>query len=220
MKKTMMMAAIFAVAAVAGASLTGCGSAARTNTATKAVNLSMPVVNADTAAEKPAATAAMEAAPAVAAPTEAVTEAATEAPKTAAKAETTTAKKAAKETKTETTESRDADFKWFTTGVYRVSTEDSDLDTYYVFSDKSNGRVDTVSGIGIAFTYTQSRSGVVFYMGEYADPNVMTITDASMNAFTGTMYGHTYTFTRVQDADPAPSRLKAARRFGLTSSGA
>ena len=206
MKKTMMMAAIFAMAAVAGASLTGCGSAARTNTATKAVNLSMPVVNADTAAEKPAAAAteaATEAAPAVAAPTEAVTEAATEAPKTTAKAETTTAKKAAKETKTETTESRDADFKWFTTGVYRVSTEDSDLDTYYVFSDKSNGRVDTVSGIGIAFTYTQSRSGVVFYMGEYADPNVMTITDASMNAFTGTMYGHTYTFNRVQDADPA-----------------
>ncbi|MCR5060905.1 MAG: hypothetical protein K6A80_07760, partial [Saccharofermentans sp.] len=117
MKKTMMMAAIFAVAAVAGASLTGCSSAARTNTATKAVNLSMPVVNADTAAEKPA-TAATEAATAaaVAAPTEAVTEAATEAPKTTAKAETTAAKKAAKETKTEATESRDADFKWFTTG--------------------------------------------------------------------------------------------------------
>nr|MCR4644509.1 hypothetical protein [Oscillospiraceae bacterium] len=85
MKKTMMMTAIFAMAAVAGASLTGCSSAARTNTATKAVNLSMPVVNADTAAEKPAAAATEASTEAAAVSTEAATEAptaaATEAPK-------------------------------------------------------------------------------------------------------------------------------------------
>ena len=203
MKKTMMMAAVMTMAALTAVSFTGCGSTARTNTAAKATKPAMPVVSADTAAEKPV-TAATEAA---AAPTEAATaaatEAATEAPKAAAKAETTTAKKAAKETKTETTEPRDADFKWFTTGVYKVSVDGSELDTYYVFSDKQNGRVDTVSGIGIGFTYEQNRNGVIFHMGCNDDTTILTITDASMNTFSGTMYGYNYTFTRVQDADPA-----------------
>ena len=115
-------------------------------------------------------------------------------------ADTVAVQQAANET---AAEYRDADFKWFSTGVYRLSTEGSDLETYYVFSDNQNGRVDTVSGIGIAFTYTQSRSGVVFNMGSSADPNLMTIEDASINTFTGTISGHTYTFTLVQDADPA-----------------
>ena len=37
----------------------------------------------------------------------------------------------------------------------------------------------------------------------------MTIEDASMNVFQGTISGHTYTFTRVQDADPATFDAKA-----------
>ena len=40
-------------------------------------------------------------------------------------------------------------------------------------------------------------------MGSSADLNLMTIEDASMNTFTGSISGHTYVFTRVQDADPA-----------------
>ncbi|MCR4645776.1 MAG: hypothetical protein K5695_10285 [Oscillospiraceae bacterium] len=208
MKKTMMMAAVMTMAALTAVSFTGCGSAARTMTAAKAAKPVNPAVSAKTAAVKPAPAAteaATEAATAAVAavPTEAVTEAATEAPKAPAKAETTTAKKAAKETKTEPTESRDADFKWFTTGVYKVSVDGSELDTYYVFSDKQNGRVDTVSGIGIGFTYEQNRNGVIFHMGCDDDTTLLTITDASMNTFSGTMYGYNYTFTRVQDAEPA-----------------
>ena len=209
------------MAAFAGASLTGCGIAAP-HTATTAMNVKMPVVFADPAAMEsaPAQTVPATEAPTTvtaettqttaAAPAHASAETALTAPATTAtttaKAETTqttTAKNPAKETTTETNASRDADFKWFTTGVYRVSTDGDDLDTYYVFCDQKNGRVDTVSGIGIAFTYTQNRSGVVFSMGEYADENVLKMEDASMNQFTGTMFGHTYTFTRVQDANPA-----------------
>ena len=202
MKKTMMTAAILSVAALTAASFTGCGSIARTNSAAKAPSPAMPVVSAETAA---AVMPAAEAAPA-AVMTEAAAQEAAEAATAAASTEPAkemTAQKAAKETRTDPTEPRDADFKWFTTGVYRVSTEGCELDTYYVFSDDQNGRVDTVSGIGIPFTYTQSRSGVVFYMMDHKDGDVMKIVDASMNAFTGTMGGSTYTFNRVMDADPA-----------------
>ena len=214
MKKTMMMAAILGVTALTAASFTGCSSAPRTISATNPAKQAMPSVSVETAVAVKPTVVATEAT------TEAATEAAinnttiavistepvTEAPTSPAKAETapaTTAPAAAKETTTETTESRDADFTWITSGVYKVTTEGSELGTYYVFSDKQNGRVDTVSGIGIGFTYEQNRNGMVFHMGCNDDTTVMNINDALNGTITGTMYGRTYTFTLVNGADPA-----------------
>ena len=201
MKKTMMMAAI-----LLAATLTGCGSAARKAAPTQTVKQTMPRAAAITAettttattttvSTKPATEAATVATTAYAVP-------ATTAPTTTTSKPTTTTADTAEITTKQTTTSRDADFTWFYKGVYEVSTEGNTLGTYYVFNDSRTGRVDTVSDIGIGFNCEQNKNGVLFHMGTEDDSTVLTI-DTTMNGtLTGTMYGHTYTFTLLNGVNP------------------
>ena len=201
MKKTMMMAAI-----LLAATLTGCGSAVRKAAPIQTVKQTMPRAAAITAetttmattttvSTKPATEAATVATTAYAVP--AIT-----APTTTTSKPTTTTADTAEITTKQTTTSRDADFTWFCKGVYEVSTEGNTLGTYYVFNDSRTGRVDTVSGIGIGFNCEQNKNGVLFHMGTEDDSTVLTI-DTTMNGtLTGTMYGHTYTFTLLNGVNP------------------
>ena len=201
MKKTMMMAAI-----LLAATLTGCGSAARKVAPTQTVKQTMPRAAALTAettttattttvSTKPATEAATVATTAYAVP--AIT-----APTTTTSKPTTTTADTAEITTKQTTTSRDADFTWFCKGVYKVSTEGNALGTYYVFSDKHTGRVDTVSGIGMGFNYEQNKNGVTFHMGAKDDITVLTFDTVMNGTLTGTMYGHTYTFTLLNGVNP------------------
>ena len=221
MKKAFLMAAILTAVSITAVSFTACGSAPRTMTATKTEKPEMACVSAEiakaeafiaateatteaktTEAKPKATTTAAEDTAAVTVSTEPTTEVT----KAAVKAATTTAvtaPAAAKETTTVTTASCDADFRWFGSGVYKVSVAGSERETYYIFNDDHNGRVNSVSGIDIGFTYEQSRSGVVFHMADDQDPIVMLIDNAGDDAFTGTMLGNAYTFSLVNGADPA-----------------
>ena len=208
MKKTMMMAAI-----LLAATLTGCGSASRKVAPTQTVKQTMPRAAAATVVTATPATTETTKATTTMLSTQCTAQSATTmtqayaAPATTASTATTsttavTTAATTAATTTQTPASRDADFTWFCKGVYEVSTEGNVLGTYYVFNDSRTGRVDTVSGIGIGFNCEQNKNGVLFHMGTEDDSTVLTI-DTTMNGtLTGTMYGHTYTFTLLNGVNP------------------
>ncbi len=120
----------------------------------------------------------------------------------AAGGETTAAKSSetsAAQTDESSADSRDADYAWFSTGVYTVRIDGEQTHEYYVFYDKTSGKTaNAQSGIGIGFTCEQSKGKIIFHMGSDSDTSEMTMSMDASGRIVGTMNGKTYSFAMLE----------------------